>query len=125
MPLNKVLIEGNLTRNPELKETESVKITKFGIASNEKFKGEERANFFDCVAFGKMAETVKNLLTKGSRVIVEGRLRQNRWENQDGESRSKIEIILDTFHIIRLKSSEDTTSTKEETTDSESEVRHF
>lgn len=98
MSFNKVIIMGNLTRDPELKYLSSGKpVTKFSIAINDKFKkGEEfveNVSYFDVVVFGRQAETCNEYLSKGRPALIEGRLQQGRWEAQDGTKRSKVEIV--------------------------------
>jgi single-strand DNA-binding protein len=98
MAFNKVIIMGNLTRDPEMKYLSNGKpVTNFSIAINEKYKkGEEwveNVSYFDVVVFDRQAETCNEYLSKGKQVLVEGKLQQNRWEAQDGTKRSKIEIV--------------------------------
>jgi single-strand DNA-binding protein len=89
---------GNLTKDPELRYTpKGVSVSEFGLAVSRRFRqGEELRNevcFIDIVVFGKQAENCKQYLTKGSGVIVDGRLNQNRWETADGQKRSKHEVV--------------------------------
>lgn len=98
MSFNKVIIMGNLTRDPEMKYLSSGKpVTNFSIAVNEKYKkGEEwidQTSYFDVVVFARQAETCNEYLKKGRPVLVEGKLQQSRWEAQDGTKRSKVEIV--------------------------------
>jgi single-strand DNA-binding protein len=94
-----VTLVGNLTRDPELRQIPSgTSVCQLGVAVGTRYKdssGEwaDRASFFDVVVWGARGETVARYLTKGSQVIVEGRLEQRSWEAQDGSKRSKIEII--------------------------------
>ncbi len=99
---NHVSITGNLTRDPELRFTPSGQATtSFGVAVNRRWQNrqnqewEEATSFFDVVCWGQMAENAAQSLTRGSRVLVDGRLDQRSWENQEGERRSKIEITAD------------------------------
>jgi single-strand DNA-binding protein len=100
--LNKVILIGNLTRDPETTFSKSGKpITKFGIANNQRLgKDKEKANFFDCVAFGQTAETIGKYLTKGRQILVEGSLAQSTWETKEGQKRNKVEIIVDRFDFM-------------------------
>lgn len=98
MNLNKVIIMGNVTRDPELRYLPSGKaVTNFSIAVNEKYKKDdklvENVSYFDIVVFSKQAEPCNEYLTKGSPVLIEGKLQQRRWESQDGTKRNKVEII--------------------------------
>jgi single-strand DNA-binding protein len=94
--VNHVVLIGRLTRDAELKYSSGgMAICRFSLALNRRKKqGEEwieEANFFDVVLFGKSGESINQYLVKGKQVAVEGELHQNRWE-QDGQSRSKVEI---------------------------------
>jgi len=97
-----VILEGRLTRDPELKELPNCTIAKFSVANNRKKNGEEVADFFDVVAFDRQAELAAQFLTKGAKVIVEGALRQNRWQNAEGQNRSKVEILGRMIHFLTL-----------------------
>lgn len=99
---NSVTLVGNITRDPELRFTPSGQATaSFGLAVNRMWNdrqtGERKevTSFFDVVCWREMAENASESLTKGSRVIVSGRLEQRSWENQEGEKRSKIEVVAD------------------------------
>jgi len=95
---NKVILMGNLTRDPEMRYTPNgTAVATFGLAVNQKYKsgGETREDvcFVDVVVFGRTAETCSQYLTKGSGVIVDGRLTYRRWETEDGMKRSKHEVV--------------------------------
>ena len=94
---NTVTIVGNVTRDPELRFTPSgLPVCGFGVAWNQRNRdGEETAHFFEVTCWQSLAENVSESISKGSRVIVYGRLDQRSWENQDGERRSKVEIVAD------------------------------
>ena len=99
---NSVTLVGNVTRDPELRFTPSGQATaSFGLAVNRVWNDrqtnerKEAVSFFDIVCWREMAENASESLTKGSRVIVTGRLEQRSWEGQDGEKRSKIEVVAD------------------------------
>ena len=98
---NSVTVVGNLTREPELRYTPSgAAVAKFGIAVNRSYNNRngdkvEQTDFFDVTAWRELGENVAESLTVGSRVIVTGRLQQDRWENDGGEKRSKIFIVAD------------------------------
>ena len=95
--LNTIILAGNLTRDPELRFTPSgAAVANFGVAWNRKGRdGEEVVSFFDVTAWNQLAENASESLTKGMRVVVYGRLDQRSWETQDGDRRSKVEIIAD------------------------------
>jgi single-strand DNA-binding protein len=99
---NHVSIVGNLTRDPELRFTPSGQATAtFGVAVNRRWQNrqsqewEEATSFFDVVCWGQLAENAAQSLTKGTRILVSGRLDQRSWETPDHERRSKIEITAD------------------------------
>ena len=99
---NNVTVVGNITRDPELRFTPTGQaVASFGLAVNRRWQNrqtqewEEATSFFDVTCWAQMAENVSESLTKGSRVLVTGRLDQRSWENSDGEKRSKVEIVAD------------------------------
>ena len=104
---NKVLLLGNLTRDPELKFLPSqTPVAEFGIACNRKFRtsnGEDReeVTFVDVTAFGKQAEVISQYMEKGKPIFVEGRLKYDQWDDKNGGSkRSKITVVLENFQFI-------------------------
>ena len=98
---NKVVLLGNCTRNPEVRYVpgRDLAVAKFGLAVNKKHKDKEETMFIDIVAFGKLGEICGEYLTKGSPVLVEGRLSQNVWE-QEGQKRSKHEVIAENIQMV-------------------------
>jgi len=101
---NRVILAGNLVRDPETRFLPSgLAVTSFGLAVNHRYKSnnevKEEVSFFDVVVFGKMGENCAEYLSKGRPVLVEGRLRQRRWE-ADGVKRSKIEIVADNVQFL-------------------------
>ena len=95
---NKVILIGNLTKDPEIRYTPSgTAVASFGLAVNHRYKqGEEMKDevcFIDIVVFGKQAENCGQFLNKGQSVIVDGRLQERRWETEDGQKRSKHEVV--------------------------------
>lgn len=95
---NKVILIGNLTRDPELRYAPSgTSVANFGLAVNRKYKQDdemkEEVTFINIVVFGKQADTCGQYLNKGSQVLIEGRLQEKRWETDDGQKRSKHEIV--------------------------------
>ena len=92
---------GRLTRDPELSYTKSeVPVCKFSIANNS---GKDDVNFFDCVAFKNTATSCAQYLRKGSQVVIEGRLKQSRWTDKNGQNRSKVEIVATSVQFIGAK----------------------
>ena len=114
--LNRVTIIGRLTRDPELKYIQSGSaVANFSIANNRIYNtnnGErkEDVSYFDCITWGKLGETVAEYMQKGRRIAVEGRLQQRRWEDQEGNKKSKIEIVADNIQFLDSKSSSDTST---------------
>lgn len=107
MGINKVLIAGNLTRDPELRETPSgFQVLSFGVAVNDRRRNpqtqqwEDYANFVDCTMFGNRAASVSRFLGKGSKVAIEGKLRWSQWQAQDGGKRSKLEVVVDEIEFM-------------------------
>lgn len=101
MSINRVTISGNLTRDPEIRSTQSgMNILTFGMAVNDRRRNaqtgewEDYANFVDCVLFGNRADFLSRTLRKGTKVFVEGKLRYSTWE-RDGQRRSKLEVVVD------------------------------
>ena len=113
---NKVILIGNLTRDPELKNLpdSDTQVCNFSLAINRRWKdaaGETREEvcFLDCAAFGKTGAAIAQYLVKGSPIHIEGRLKLDRWE-QDGQSRSKVRVIVEAFRFIGGNRAEATTS---------------
>ena len=111
MSINRVIISGNLTRDPELRNTQSgLAVLSFGVAVNDRRKNpttgewEDYPNFVDCTMFGARANSLSQYLSKGTKVSIEGKLRWSQWE-RDGQKRSKIEIIVDTLDFMSTRNS--------------------
>jgi len=104
--LNKVLLIGNLTRDPELRYIPNGNaVTKFGLAVNRVYKtqdGEtkEEPCFVDIVTWGKTAENCANYLSKGKSVFVEGRLQFSTWETTEGQKRSKLDVVAQRVQFL-------------------------
>ena len=102
--INHVTLVGRLTRDAELRYTNSgLQICKFAIAVNSSKKSGDtwvdEANFFDCVMMGRMAESIHKFMKKGKQVGVDGELRQDRWE-QDGQKRSRVEVFAQFVQLL-------------------------
>ena len=104
---NKVILLGNLTRDPEMRVTPGgMSICKFGLAVNRNYTtkdGEKReeTTFVDIDAFGRQAEVIAKYLSKGRSVFVEGRLRLDQWDDKNsGEKRSKLGVVLENFQFV-------------------------
>lgn len=104
---NKVILAGNLTRDPELRYTpKGTAIAKIGLAINRKWKSEtgemkDETTFVDASAFGKTAETIGQYLKKGRPILIEGRLRYETWDDkQSGQKKSKLGVVLESFQFL-------------------------
>lgn len=113
LELNKVMLIGNLTRDPELTYLASgVPLAKMGIAANRRYKDKngqwvEEANFFDLNAWRTQAEFCAKYLHKGSRIYVEGSLRYEKWDAQDGTKRTRVSITVDRVQFADSKRSDE------------------
>lgn len=110
MSINKAIISGNLTRDPELRTTAGgTAVLSFSVAVNDRQKNnqtgewEDYPNFIDCTLFGKRAESLSRFLTKGAKVAIEGKLRWSQWQAQDGGKRSKIEVIVNELELMQQR----------------------
>lgn len=102
---NKTILMGNLTKDPEIRYTPSgTAVANFGLAVNHRYKqGDEMRDevcFIDIVVFGKQAENCGQYLSKGQGIIVDGRLQQRRWESDDGQKRSRHEVVAQTVTFL-------------------------
>lgn len=109
MSINRVIISGNLTRDPELRDVAGgLKILSFGVAVNDRRRNastgawEDYPNYIDCTVFGTRAESLSRLLNRGMKVAIEGKLRWSQWE-KDGQKRSKIEVIVDDVEFMTAR----------------------
>ncbi|MHB0866441.1 MAG: single-stranded DNA-binding protein [Thermoleophilia bacterium] len=104
--INRVVLTGNLTRDPELRQTPNGKsVCTLGLAVNENYKnaaGEwvEKPNFFDIIVWGSQGENCERYLSKGRPVAVDGRLSFRSWEDKDGGKRSKVEVVANTVQFL-------------------------
>ena len=103
---NKVILLGNLTRDPQLSYTPSqTAVVDFGLATNRKWTAQdgqkrEEVCFVDCTAFGRSAENINKYCQKGRPLLVEGRLTFDSWQAQDGTKRSKLKVTVESFQFI-------------------------
>lgn len=107
MAINKATITGNITRDPELRQTQGgTSVLTIGVAVNDRRKNqqtgewEDYPNYIDCTIFGNRATGVAPHLQKGMKVAIEGKLNQSRWQAEDGTNRSKIGIIVDEIEFM-------------------------
>src|SRR5438105_1495560 len=104
---NKVILLGNLTRDPELRYTpQGAAVCEFALALNSVYTNKqtgqkvEEVSFIDLVAWGKTGETIAEYMKKGRQIMVEGRLKQDRWEAQDGKKMSKVRVTVESFTFV-------------------------
>ena len=105
--INKVFISGNLTRDPDMRTTQGGTVRMgFGVAVNDRRKNpntgnwEDVPNYVDCVMFGTRASAISQHLGKGAKVSIEGKLRWHSWQDQDGNNRSKLDVIVDEIEFM-------------------------
>lgn len=104
--LNKAMIIGNLTRDPELRQTTNGQaVCSFGVATNRNWKDangekQEQTEFHNVVAWGRLAEIIAQYLKKGNKIFIEGRLQTRDWEGQDGVKRYRTEIVADNMVML-------------------------
>ena len=104
---NKVILLGNLTRDPELRYTpQGSAVCEFALALNSVYTNKqtgqkvEEVSYIDLVAWGKTGETIAEYMKKGRQIMVEGRLKQDRWEAQDGKKMSKVRVTVESFTFV-------------------------
>src|SRR3989338_313165 len=125
MNLNKVFLIGNLTRDPEMRSLPSGQaVVNFGLATNRMWKGKDgsqqkQAEFHNIVMFGRLAEITKQYLTKGSMIMIEGRIQTRSWQGQDDQKKQRTEIVAEAMQMgprggNRPQSAENTTKQEEE-----------
>lgn len=102
--INSVTIIGRLVRDPETRMVNQTSLANFSIASNRSYSsnGEKREEqlFIDCTAWGRLGDIVKQYCSKGKQVAITGRLKQNTWQDQQGNNRSKIEIVVESMQLL-------------------------
>lgn len=102
---NKVILMGNLTRDPEVRTTPNGQsVANFSLAVNRSWKGadgnqQEAVSYIDCVAWGRIGEVIAQYMQKGRPILVSGRLDQRGWE-QEGQKRSKVEVVVEDFNFV-------------------------
>lgn len=106
--MNKVFLSGNLTRDPEVRYSQAGKaFAKMGIAVNRPYSKEKAVDFFNLTAFDKTAEFCGRYMTKGTRVLVEGRLQTSSYENKDGVKVNSVDIMIDNIEFAGAKRTDD------------------
>jgi single-strand DNA-binding protein len=114
---NKVILLGNLTRDPDLRFTPAgMPVCEFPLAVHHRYRlndeVKEEVCFIDIVAFGKVGERSKNFLQKGAQVLIDGRLSQRRWDTPEGKPRSKYEVVANTVQFLSKASPKSTDTDK-------------
>ncbi|MBE6156686.1 MAG: single-stranded DNA-binding protein [Firmicutes bacterium] len=116
--MNKVLLVGRLTRDPELRTTPSgMAVTRFTIAVSQNFtnkNGERGADFINCSAWGRQADNISKYCHKGSLVSAEGRIRTSSYDAQDGTKRYTTEVVCDTVNFLSSRSGSSESSSRDE-----------
>ena len=98
---NRVVLAGNLTRDPELRFTGGgIPVCEFGLAVNRVRSKNEEVDFFDITAWRELGETIANYKKKGDPILIEGRLQYRTWESQDGSKRSKVDVVADNVQFL-------------------------
>ncbi|GHV34658.1 single-stranded DNA-binding protein [Clostridia bacterium] len=107
--MNKVILMGRLTRDPELRHTPAgSSVASFGLAVDKYSKeaGARTADFFDVVCWEKRADFASKYLTKGKKIVLSGRLQQRQWKDKEGNNRSSVEIIAEELEFAESKNAE-------------------
>ncbi len=126
--MNKVILMGNLTRDPELKHISSGKaVADMRLAMSEKYKNKdgetaESTCFVDVVVWGRQAETCSEYLHKGSPAVIEGKLQYDSWENDEGQRRSRIRVLASRVQFVGGRRSEGESQTSEKKEEMEDEM---
>ena len=115
--MNKVILMGNLTRDPEIRYSQgenSLAIARFSIAVNRRFsrKGDTDTDFFNCTAFGKQAEFVEKYFKQGSRMLLTGRVQNDNYTNKNGERVYSVQIMADEIEFAERKSTADANASR-------------
>ena len=118
--MNRVILIGRLTKDPEIRTSGNYTIASFSLAVDRKFKreGEAEADFFNCTAFNKTAEFVEKYCKKGMKMVIEGRIQNDNYE-KDGVKHYGVKIMVDSLEFAESKSASSTPSTKAEVTGDE------
>ena len=118
--MNQINLIGNLTHDPELSSTNSgIAVCNFSIAVNRKFKnadGERGVDFFNCVAWRKLGDTVAKYLKKGHKVSIVGHVESDRYEDKDGNKRTSFRIVADDIEFLTAKETKEDETTAAELT---------
>jgi single-strand DNA-binding protein len=114
--MNSVQLLGRLTRDPELKNLPSgTAVVNIGVACNRRWKDQdgekkEETTFVDCECFGKTAELINQYFEKGKEILIQGRLKLDKWQDSNGDNRSKLKVVVEEFHFVGSAASESQSS---------------
>lgn len=127
---NQSFFMGNLTRDPEFRYTQTgLAVAKFSLAVNRIYKvnGEQRqeVSYFDLTAFGIMAENINKYCHKGDPLFVSGRASQNRWQDESGNTRSRVEFIVEQFQFIGNRRQNTQSASEQQTADTPEEALEY
>lgn len=112
--INKVILIGRMVKDPELRYTQNgAAVTNFTIANTRLYtvSGEKKeyTSFFNCIAWGKLGETIAKFCKKGHRIGIEGRLQQRSWDDQSGQKRSTVAVVIENFQFLSPKQDQEIT----------------
>lgn len=116
---NLTILTGRITKDLELKQAGQTQVTNFSMAVDNPFKKDD-TSFFDIVAFGKTAELLNNYCGKGSKVLIEGNLKQDRFQDKEGNNRSVIRVIANRIEFLDSKGNNQSQKRQEQTTQTKS-----
>ena len=102
---NNATLLGNLTRDPEMAQAGQYQVCRFGVAVNEKYGEKESVLFIDCEAWGKTGEMIAKYFKRGSKILISGELKLDRWESANGDKKSKIYLNVRSFSFPESKKS--------------------
>lgn len=114
--MNKIVLLGRLTKDIELRQAGETSVANFSLAVNRTFKrdGEPDADFFNCVAFGKRAETLEKYVKKGNQLAIEGHVQMGQYTNKDGVNVKTFDVMVDGFDFVGGKSDKAESETNHE-----------
>lgn len=102
--MNRVIMMGRLTRDPEIRYTQDQKpVARFAIAVDRRFSAQKETDFFNCTAFGKLAEFAEKYLKKGTKILMSGRIQNDNYTNRDGLKVTSTQIITDEIEFAESK----------------------
>lgn len=115
--LNKFMGIGRLGRDPDIRMAGTKKVANFSVAITEKYKDKEKTEWINVVAWDKLADVIERYLKKGSLVYFEGKLETQKWEDKEGQNKSRVEVIISSLQMLGNKTSEQSDSQQVEEDD--------